>query len=105
VVHRDLKPGNVLLIAESGVRSAKPEDPTPTATSHLTLSTPHSALLPKIADFGLAKCLTDSDPGPTQTGDVLGTPAYMAPEQADGRAHSVGPATDVWALGVIFYEL
>jgi eukaryotic-like serine/threonine-protein kinase len=76
VIHRDLKPANVLL-AEGRT--------------------------PKVADFGLAKRLDES--GQTRTGDVLGTPSYMAPEQAEGRAHDVGPHTDVYALGAILYEL
>jgi hypothetical protein len=57
----------------------------------------------KITDFGLAKRLDDAG-GPTQSGEVMGTPAYMAPEQAQGRK-DVGPAADVWALGAILYEL
>ncbi len=87
VVHRDLKPANVLLAA-CGVASA---------------ATPQAALVPKIADFGLARRLDSV--GPTATGAVLGTPSYMAPEQAQGRTHDVGPATDVCALGAILYEL
>src|SRR5262249_19774572 len=59
---------------------------------------------PKITDFGLAKRI-DTDLGPTQSGAIMGTPAYMAPEQADGRAKDIGPATDVYALGAILYEL
>jgi tRNA A-37 threonylcarbamoyl transferase component Bud32 len=75
VLHRDLKPANVLL-AEDGA--------------------------PKITDFGLAKKLDAA--GQTQSGAVLGTPSYMAPEQASGKSSQVGPAADVYALGAILYE-
>src|SRR5262249_31425340 len=78
VVHRDLKPANVLL-------SAKPQ----------------AAAEPKITDFGLARKLDEV--GQTQTGSVLGTPSYMAPEQASGEKDA-GPAADVSALGAILYE-
>ena len=58
---------------------------------------------PKITDFGLAKQL-DAEQGQTREGVVLGTPSYMAPEQARGDANAIGPATDVYALGAILYE-
>ena len=77
IVHRDLKPANILLTSDGS---------------------------PRIADFGLAKRL-DDDSGGTKTGDIIGTPSYMAPEQASGRSRDVGPATDVYALGTILYEL
>jgi hypothetical protein len=75
VVHRDLKPSNILLMADG---------------------------TPKISDFGLAK-LVSGDGGLTQTGEMLGTPSYMAPEQAENR-RDLGPAVDIWALGAILYE-
>ena len=100
VVHRDLKPGNVLLqideqFAQPGAQTATPGLP---------------SAIPKITDFGLAKLL-GAEPdrsvsaGPTRTGAILGTPRYMAPEQAGGDTSQVGPAADLYALGVILYEL
>lgn len=77
IVHRDLKPANVLMMADG---------------------------TPKITDFGLAKQLND-DSGQTRTGAVMGTPSYMAPEQAAGQIQAIGPLTDVYSLGVILYEL
>jgi formylglycine-generating enzyme required for sulfatase activity len=75
VIHRDLKPANVLL-AEDGT--------------------------PKVTDFGLAKKLDEA--GQTQSGAIVGTPSYMAPEQAGGKSGEVGPLADVYALGAILYE-
>jgi hypothetical protein len=95
VVHRDLKPANVLLVS-GGVVSGEWSSPT---THHSQLTT-HQ---PKITDFGLAKYV-DADSGQTKSGAVLGTPSYMAPEQASGHSREVGPAADVYALGAILYE-
>ena len=77
IVHRDLKPANVVL-TEDG--------------------------MPKVTDFGLAK-LMEREGGLTQTGDIMGTPSYMAPEQAQGTPSDATPATDVYALGAILYEM
>ncbi len=84
IIHRDLKPANILL--------ARPE------------SEPAADFIPKITDFGLAKRLEEGK-GLTQTGAVMGTPSYMAPEQAAGKNQEIGPAADVYALGAILYEL
>jgi WD40 repeat protein/tetratricopeptide (TPR) repeat protein len=89
VVHRDLTPANVLLAARGTAGDARPQA---------------VEFLPKITDFGLAKLLTGAASGRTQTGAVLGTPSYMAPEQAGGKAKEVGPAADTYALGAILYE-
>lgn len=77
VLHRDLKPGNILFDADGE---------------------------PRIADFGLAKLL-DIQGELTITGAVIGTPAYMSPEQAAGKQAEVGPGADIWALGIILFEL
>jgi WD40 repeat protein/serine/threonine protein kinase len=110
VIHRDLKPANVLLSAELGTRSA--ESRTRDAKSNpSTFRIPRSEFrAPKITDFGLAKQVSESGErtegaGPTRTGAVMGTPSYIAPEQASGRAGAVGPGADVYALGAILYEL
>ena len=81
IIHRDLKPGNILL---------QPTD--------------RQTFSPKITDFGLAKRV-EGGPELTESGAIMGTPSYMAPEQADGKSSAVGPATDVYALGAILYEL
>jgi serine/threonine protein kinase len=109
VLHRDLKPSNILVTGAGPARSASPAPSSPSTRPPLaeTISGPASRHPPpdtrlKIADFGLAKWLED-DSGQTQTGQVLGTPSYMAPEQAEGRK-DIGPAADVYALGAILYE-
>jgi tetratricopeptide (TPR) repeat protein len=77
IVHRDIKPSNVLFTRDG---------------------------VPKITDFGLAKRM-ESDSRQTETGAVMGSPSYMAPEQAQGHTKDVGPAADVYALGAILYEM
>src|SRR5713101_9119440 len=97
IVHRDLKPANILLLSKFVNRNPKSED------CHEI-----SDVSPKITDFGLAKLLDenpDSPPWQTQVGIVLGTPPYMAPEQAAGRNQDIGPATDIHALGMVLYEM
>jgi hypothetical protein len=93
VVHRDLKPANVLL--------APP--PSSAADAAGAGVSGVEGLIPKVTDFGLAKKLEEV--GPTQSGVIMGTPSYMAPEQAAGKSKEIGPPADVYALGAILYEL
>jgi serine/threonine protein kinase len=78
VIHRDLKPSNVMLTLDGE---------------------------PVVMDFGLARRSKSSESDLTQTGLMLGSPAYMPPEQVEARHHEIGPWTDVWALGVMLFEL
>jgi serine/threonine protein kinase len=94
VIHRDLKPANILL-APSDRAGAVPLGAGPTDPARYE---------PKVSDFGLVK-LVQQEGGQTGSGSILGTPSYMAPEQAQGKSKEVGPAADVYALGAILYEL
>jgi serine/threonine-protein kinase len=76
-IHRDIKPANVLLAVDG---------------------------MAKVTDFGLARTI-EAGPEVTQSGAPIGTPSYMAPEQAQGRAGAVGPAADIYALGAVLYEM
>ena len=102
IVHRDLKPSNILLHSECGMRNAELKSADGGSGLHSEIRNPNSALEPKVTDFGLAKRAAGSDL--TRTQAVMGTPAYMAPEQARGETKFVGPAADVHALGAILYE-
>jgi WD40 repeat protein len=94
VLHRDLKPGNVIM------------EPVPAGSS---ARGDHDGLnsIPRITDFGLARLVATEQEAtaPTQAGAILGTPSYMAPEQAEGGGAAVGPTTDVYGLGAILYTL
>jgi eukaryotic-like serine/threonine-protein kinase len=98
IVHRDLKPANVLFGQVQSPKSKVQSQPAGLWTLDFGLWTP------KLSDFGLAKDQT-SQRQLTQTGEAMGTPCYMAPEQARGDISASGPRTDIYALGVILYEL
>jgi WD40 repeat protein len=101
VVHRDLKPANILFAGgDRGLDLGGKT--TPSAGGGATLSPDACLLTPVVTDFGLAKRGGGYDL--TQTGIVMGTPGYMAPEQARGQNKYVSPAADVYALGVVIYE-
>jgi WD40 repeat protein/serine/threonine protein kinase len=105
IVHRDLKPANIL-IADRGSVDSKILNPPPStpSSSHPSALRDLRSGVPKITDFGLAKQL-DAEQGQTRSGAVMGTPSYMAPEQAAGQVRAISPATDVYALGAILYEM
>ncbi len=121
IIHRDLKPANVMLpYAAAGIQGRNYDGTKDNTLSEGSTSDPQAVSLfasagsdgksqlstyaPKITDFGLAK-LVGSGSGQTRSGAILGTPSYMAPEQARGDHAAVGPLTDLYSLGAILYTL
>jgi eukaryotic-like serine/threonine-protein kinase len=98
VIHRDLKPANVMLTLPRSSEAGQSS----TISAAPLVETLYG--VPKIADFGLAKRL-EEDGGQTRSGTILGTPSYMAPEQAEGKSKAVGPLADQYALGALLYEM
>jgi serine/threonine protein kinase/tetratricopeptide (TPR) repeat protein len=103
IIHRDLKPANILL-SPIGTEEVKDDPASIAGRDHRDWVLDLKRWLPKITDFGLAKRL-DAESGQTHSGDILGTPCYMAPEQAQGQTSVVGPLSDIYTLGAILYEL
>jgi WD40 repeat protein len=106
ILHRDLKPANVMLSPREARGSAG--ESSGTATQRIQRGAPSLDFVPRIMDFGLAKLIEDEPAAAdlhTQTGAILGTPAYMAPEQAGSRTEAIGAGADVHALGAILFEL
>ncbi|MCY3017517.1 MAG: protein kinase [Planctomycetota bacterium] len=103
VIHRDLKPSNVMLeFAKGGSSSGEVK---PGSSTNVALPVNERALgEPLVMDFGLAKDIA-KDSSLSQSGQVMGTPAYMPPEQAEGRVKDVGPRSDVYSMGAILYEM
>jgi len=111
VIHRDLKPSNVLLARRGDKCDSEQRQRSWNAPPGSRL--PLGECTPKIADFGLAKILAEGQVSQTRSGDILGTPSYMAPEQAGssfpppgaGGSSHAGPAADIYSLGATLYEL
>src|SRR5439155_19750220 len=117
IIHRDLKPANILLHPQADTPAGKGDCPLEQRGTVSASTTPGgwepraqsflSAFEPKVSDFGLAKLVKDQPASRnlTEPGQAMGTPSYMAPEQAWGKVHALAPATDVYALGAILYEM
>jgi len=113
IIHRDLKPANILL-TRSVPRGTGSVSLSPGSRSQVTASSGDSVsesgaalgpLTPKISDFGLAKAVEEGGSQNTASGTIMGTPSYMAPEQARGEVAALGPLCDLYSLGAILYEL
>jgi WD40 repeat protein/serine/threonine protein kinase len=109
ILHRDVKPANVLLKPAksdhaSNDGNANGTDEATSTSNRMGASFPFT---PKLCDFGICKVFDEDDEGrtATRTDTVVGTAAYMAPEQAAGKTLEIGPKTDVYGLGVILYEM
>jgi serine/threonine-protein kinase len=99
ILHRDLKPANILLQRQEGMSDEEEQK-----VSDSSFTRHPSDFLPMITDFGLAKRVT-ADVSLTETGLIVGTASYMAPEQASGLTKNLSTAADVYSLGTILYEL
>jgi serine/threonine-protein kinase len=100
IIHRDLKPANILL----EVSRTKNQEPRGAEVTNWNLDLESWNFSPKVSDFGLAKRL-ENDSRLTASGQLLGTPSYMSPEQAGGRIREAGPAADIYSLGAILYAM
>ena len=101
VLHRDLKPQNIL------IRQVPPDAAGASASSDSSSSSAWDVLdgeRPYVADFGLAKCLEEGADGTTHTGEVMGSPSYMSPEQANDASRCT-PSSDIYSLGATLYDL
>jgi WD40 repeat protein/serine/threonine protein kinase len=100
IIHRDLKPANVLLTVTSGAAPSKEG----VDDTSIHASRPLGEFIAKLTDFGLAKEI-DASTADTRSGAIVGTPNYMAPEQAGAKGWPMSPAADLYSLGAILYEL
>jgi serine/threonine-protein kinase len=107
IIHRDLKPANILMQRKSEILASDSKVGNPnggTASPASNLDCRISDYDPKIVDFGLARHF-EKESGLTRSGARVGTPSYMAPEQAMGKTRDIGPSVDIYALGAVLYEL
>jgi serine/threonine protein kinase len=102
LIHRDLKPHNILLQTEGSAAGSSLGGSTPRPGSGATV--PAGGTTPRLTDFGLARAVS-GEGGLTASGEALGTPSYMPPEQAAGELKRVGPSADIYSLGAVLYGL